>query len=156
MRPSIAFSAIILLAWLVSTVEAAAAPAKIIKVLPQFVDRNGRTALAPSLYERDAYQVRMRRDSTRRAGMRFNVQWRARGYQHHPLTLRVEVRGANVQAQFRPATYEKAVMPRRWFTRWSVIPIDEEEFTNLGEVIAWRVALRDGDQELADLKSFLW
>ena len=36
---------------------AAAATGSVIKVLPQFLDLKGRTALSPSLYDRDAYQA---------------------------------------------------------------------------------------------------
>jgi hypothetical protein len=46
-------------------VAAPAKPAKIVKVLPHYVDLEGRIALAPSLFERDAYQAVLRLNRTR-------------------------------------------------------------------------------------------
>ncbi len=58
---------IILSALLLATAwSATAAPAKVIKVLPHFLDQKGRHALSPSLYDRDAYQAHLR--SIRRNG----------------------------------------------------------------------------------------
>ena len=63
------------------------------KVLPQYLDLKGRNSVAPSLYERDAYQVYLRDHPDKRSGMRFFVQWKAKGPAAEPLKLRVELRG---------------------------------------------------------------
>src|SRR5687767_7610829 len=51
-----------------------AAAASLKKVLPHYVDNQGRHMLAPSLYERDAYQAHLRRNPELRAGLQFDVQ----------------------------------------------------------------------------------
>src|SRR5262249_3609247 len=53
------------------------ATARLVKVLPQLTDRQGRVALSPSLYERDAYQAYLRKHQEERGGIRFQVQWKS-------------------------------------------------------------------------------
>src|SRR2546423_2524757 len=72
---------------------ACAATGRVIKVLPHFVDDQGRHTLAPSLYERDAYQAFLREHPDKRSGMRFDVQWKKKGPVWEDLKLRVEGRG---------------------------------------------------------------
>ena len=48
-------------------------------MLPHYLDKEGRHTLSPSLYERDAYQAILRQNPEKRGGMRFDVQWKARG-----------------------------------------------------------------------------
>ena len=52
--------------------------ARVIKVLHHLIDAKGRNALAPSLFERDAYQVHLRENSELVAGSRFDIQFKAR------------------------------------------------------------------------------
>src|SRR3954469_12638010 len=80
----------LLISW--QGVTAHAASAKVVKVLPQYLDREERHAISPSLFDRDAYQARLRRRPEERGGLRFAMQWKAPGT--HPLKLRVELRGA--------------------------------------------------------------
>src|SRR5688500_13165598 len=54
------------------------APSRIHKVLHHLVDSRGRIALAPSLFERDAYQVHLRERPELIAGSRFDVHYKAR------------------------------------------------------------------------------
>src|SRR6266478_5778960 len=75
-----------------SGVAVQAASHKVIKVLPQFLDREGRHAISPSLFDRDAYQEHLRRHPEERSGIRFAIQWKARDSAQ--LKLRVEMRGA--------------------------------------------------------------
>lgn len=69
------------------------AEGKVIKVLPHFVDFQGRHTLSPSLYERDAYQELLRNHPEKRAGMQFEVLWKVSGPFSGPLRLRMELRG---------------------------------------------------------------
>src|SRR5262245_7382197 len=71
--------------------SAGAAPARIIKVLPQFLDLEGRHALSPSLYDRDAYQAELRAHPEKVSGLRFAVQWNTG--MDSTLKLRIELRG---------------------------------------------------------------
>ena len=60
-----ALRTILLLLALMLTIPAAhAGSAKVLKVLPHFLDEKGRMALNPSLYARDAYQGYLRQTPT--------------------------------------------------------------------------------------------
>ena len=137
---------------LVSQPEALGQSAKIYKVLPHLVDREGKHALSPSLYERDAYQAHLRSRPDLRQGLRFDVHWKAR---NAPAPrLRVEMRGGK---QNEPTTFvaETGLKPR-WLARCSSASIPESDYVNFGDLLAWRVTIWDGDQLLAEQKSFLW
>lgn len=136
---------------LAGTAFAAAQPAKILKVLPQYVDEKGRTSISPSLFDRDAYQAELRDNPKRRSGMRFHVHWKSRD--KTPLTLRIDARGASSRSQV--ITIERAVEPGR-FSRWTSVPLTGETYTRLGDLIAWRVTLARGTNIVAEQKSFLW
>lgn len=127
--------------------------AKIIKVLPQFLDRNGQNSTAPSLYARDAYQAFLRQNPRQRAGLRFAVQWKARKAPN--LVLRVEMRGLRTN-EATSAILEVPVVKRGWFSSWSQIDFKGEAYQQLGEMIAWRVTLWSDQRQLAEQRSFLW
>ena len=126
--------------------------AKVIKVLPHFLDAKGRHTQHPSLYERDAYQAELRANPSLRNGLKFDVQWKADT--RSDLTLRVETRSIyNREPLAR--MFEKPVKAGRG-SRWTAVPITGEEYQRLGELLAWRVTLwRDG-KPIAEQKSFLW
>ena len=130
-----------------------AAPARLVKVLPHFVDKQGRVALNPSLYERDAYQAHLRIHPAERGGLMFEVQWKSR--QPVSLTLRVEMRGNRGKT---PTTHvlEQVVRPRGIFSTWSRVSLTGEPYTKFGELSAWRATLWSGEQQIAEQKSFLW
>lgn len=131
---------------------ASAASGRVIKVLPHFLDRQGRHTLSPSLYERDAYQAYLREHPEERAGLRLDVQWKARDARD--LKLRAELRGGGKgQPQ---VVLEQSVRPRRWFSTWSAFTLDGPAYQQLGELVAWRVTLWAGDQLLGEQRSFLW
>lgn len=137
--------------------SASAASGKVIKVLPQFVDLQGRTSLSPSLYERDAYQAVLRRNPERRSGMRYHVQWKTRGPVWRPLKLRLELRGVaegNLPKQL--VLEQDLVNKRTMFTRWSEINLTADQYRHLGSVTAWRVTLWEGNKALGQQQSFLW
>ena len=135
---------------LASTVDAASG--RIYKVLPHLIDREGKHALSPSLYERDAYQARLRANPQLRKGLRFDVYWKAKDAQ--ALRLRVEMRGAKEK---EPTTFvaETQVKPH-WWRKWSSASIQGTDYASFGDLLAWRATLWDGDQMLAEQKSFLW
>jgi hypothetical protein len=144
------------LLWLVAgwpglAVEAASL--KLIKVLPQFLDREGRYAVSPSLFDRDAYQVHLRRHPEERSGLRFAVEWR--GPRSARPTLRVELRGAQGQEP-TTATVEKPVRRHGLFSSWSSLELTGKSYKEFGELAAWRATLWDSGRKVAEQKSFLW
>ncbi len=135
---------------------ARAAEGRVYKVLPQFLDLQGRSSLTPSLYDRDAYQNILRRNPAKCSGLRFAVQWKARGVSSAPLKLRVELRGIAEGSLPKRTTVEMPVHQRSWFGHWSSLVFKGDDYKSFGEVTAWRVTLWDGDQLLGEQKSFLW
>ena len=149
-------SAGVLIGSLFCGTPAQAATGKVIKVLPLFLDLQGRQALSPSLYDRDAYQAILRQHPERRSGLRYAIQWKTKGSAWEPLKIRLEVRGIAEGNLPRELTIEKNVQPGRWFSQWSSITLGREEYAVLGEVTAWRVTLWEGAQMIGEQKSFLW
>lgn len=142
---------------LVATLSASAATGKVVKVLPHFLDLQGRHTPAPSLYERDAYQLQLRKHPEQRSGIRFDVLWRGRGAgkTDEPATLRLELRGTakgNLPSETR---LETAVLITGT-SHWAALTLAGEAYQNFGEITAWRVTLWSGDQMIGEQKSFLW
>lgn len=134
--------------------DIAAEEPRVIKVLTHLVDEQGRIALAPSLYERDAYQLHLRTNPDLVNGMRFDVQFKA-SRKEGPVLLRVEARGSK-SGLGRAQVFEAEVLPARWFSTWRSLELDKAANNALGSVVAWRATLwRDG-QLLAEQQSFLW
>ena len=148
-------SLILLLLWLGASAPLEASSAKIIKVLPHFLDNEGRHSLSPSLYERDAYQALLRNNPSRRSGLRFDIQWKAKQSKAPHVILRIELRGSKAPLD-KALVLEQIVKPKRLFSSWSALTLSEEVYEKLGDLSAWRTTLWDGDQLLAELKSFLW
>jgi len=134
---------------LLTAAAAHAGSGKIVKVLPHYLDQQGRHTLSPSLYERDAYQAHLRKHATEVSTLRFDVQWRGSGA---GLKIRVEARG---RKNTTPLVLEQAVKSGV-FSRWNEVVLSREQYQQLGEVTAWRVTLWAGDQQLAGSASFLW
>jgi hypothetical protein len=136
---------------------AMAATGKVVKVLPHFLDLQGRHALSPSLYDRDAYQAQLRQHPEQRSGMRFDLSYKTHGQPAGKLRLQVELRGLAKGDLPQKMTLEIEVRAAGgWFGRWESIPLTGEKYKTIGEVTAWRVTLWDGDQLLGEQKSFLW
>jgi len=130
-----------------------AAEGKIHKVLPHFVDKEGRHTLSPSLYERDAYQAKLRNNPEERGGMRFDVHWKAK--KSSALKLRVEMRGSRTNEPTH-LNVEMPVKEPGLFSKWSAVPVRREDYLRLGELRSWRVTLLDAGQVVAEQRSFLW
>ncbi|HEX3717876.1 MAG TPA: hypothetical protein VH595_07895 [Verrucomicrobiae bacterium] len=127
----------------------------VIKVLPQFLDSKGRSALSPSLYERDAYQFALRKEPSKQAGLRLAVQWKAKKVDWTKLKIRAELRGLANDTIHTVIIEEPAKKPRL-FGNWEDLKLDGEAFHAFGQLVAWRVSLWEGDHQLGDLESFLW
>lgn len=135
---------------------ASAATGKVIKVLPQFLDQKGRSAVSPSLYDRDAYQAYLRTHTNDVSGMRFAVQWKTSGASADSLKLKVEIHGVTHGDLPPSIVLEQAVKPGIWFNHWTYLPLTGEDFKKVGKVTAWRATLWDGDKMIGEQKSFLW
>ena len=146
---------ILLLTLLTASAAARGAPDKIIKVLPHHLDLNGRHAVSPSLFERDAYQAMLRLNPSKRGGLQFDIQWKARKRPGRTLQLRLELVTVN-QPKGSPFTVDLEVTPTGAFGRWKRVKLDKALTDRLGEVIAWRIVLREGGLDLSEQKSFLW
>lgn len=145
----------LLLAWWCLGHNAEAAANKIVKVLPHFLDQEGQHTLSPSLYERDAYQAHLRKHKELISTLRFDVQWKAPTGDQTNLKIRVEIRGGkNLGA--KPVVLEQAIKPGKWFGNWAALRLPKATYEQLGEMVAWRVTLWSGEQQMAEQKSFLW
>lgn len=130
---------------------------RIVKVLPQYLDEQGRNSKTPTLLERDVYQAQLRRMPERCSGLQFAVHWYPGGIRH-PLTLRVELIGLSGSNQPVSLTIERTVRPGRFAALgcWDYVNVSSEEFQSLGTLTAWRVSLYSDRQLLAQEQSFLW
>ena len=63
---------------LTGALPAGAAIGKVNKVLPHFLDLDGRHSRSPSLFDRDAYQAKLRQQPELCSGVRFDIHWRVR------------------------------------------------------------------------------
>ena len=145
--------ALILLLLSVSLAEAA--EAKILKVLPHLLDREGRHTLSPSLYERDAYQVHLRENEELISALRFDIQYKGPRPAPDDLVMKIEIRGSGTGLA-ETETFEAKVKPTGFFAKWAGIVLDREAYQRIGEIIAWRVTLWSGGLIVAEEESFLW
>jgi hypothetical protein len=127
----------------------------VVKVLPQLLDLHGRHALSPSLYERDAYQFHLRKEAKLRGGARLAVQWKAKNVDWNKLRLRAEIR-CLLEDNLHTVVKEEPVVKNGHFSSWSEFRIEGADYKTLGEIVAWRVTLFEGDHQLGQLESFLW
>jgi len=134
---------------------ARAAEGKVIKVFPQYVDKEGRHTLAPSLFARDAYQALMRKDPSARGGMRVAVQWKAKTTDWPGLRLKIEMRGVKGNAM-HTVTLEKPAVKNGWLSNWAEVRLTGRDYADFGEMVAWRASLWDGPRELSAQQSYLW
>jgi hypothetical protein len=151
--PRFVAALVLLASWTAGGLAVEAASAKINKVLPHLVDREGRHTLSPSLYERDAYQAHLRNHREEIGGLRFDVRWSVPRELAEGLRLRLELRGSG---QPEVMILERPVQRPPWYDRWSSVLLDEEAFERLGRLTAWRVSLWRGPQMIAEQRSFLW
>ena len=146
--------ALILTMLLLQAAAALGATGRIIKVLPHFLDEQGKHTLSPSLYERDSYQRFLRQHPAKISALRYDVQWKA-GAVPNELEMRIEIRSEKNQTS-TPFVQSEKVKPRAILSRWTGLKIDKAAYSELGRIISWRVSLWDGGRLLAEQKSFLW
>jgi len=132
-----------------------AAIGRVNKVLPHFLDAQGRHTLSPSLFDRDAYQAKLRQHPELRSGIRFDVNWRVRSTKSSSFKLKLELRGVAKANLPRLKTLEQEVKGGA-SARWTGLTLGGEDYREFGEVTAWRITLWDGEQLLGEQKSFLW
>src|SRR4051794_13527003 len=101
------------------------ASAKVIKVLPHFLDQEGRHSISPSLYDRDAYQARLRRNPKERSGLRFDVQWRSGEVSQ--LKLRIEMRGGR-DKETTQAVLETSAKHVAGFSKWTALTLTRDDY----------------------------
>jgi hypothetical protein len=135
--------------------SAQAVSGKIVKVLPHFIDEQGRHTKSPSLFDRDAYQAWLRQHPEKRRGVRYDIQWKAK-QQQSELMLRVELRGIAEGKLPKEKTLEANVKASTGWARWTDFAVTGDDYKALGEVTAWRVTLWDGDTLVDEQTSFLW
>ncbi len=140
---------------LTSTVLLGAEQASIVKVLPHLLDLKGRASLAPGLFQRDNYQGQLRKDPKLVSGMRFNIQWKAKGVPADELSLKVWLKTSG-RSPNDPLELTAPVRGNRKWGRWSAVPYDGKLFKDNGQVLAWKVELMRGETPLATQTSFLW
>ena len=138
-----------------SAAGAAAADGKVIKALPQFLDAKGRSALSPSLYERDAYQFYLRHHPAERTALQLAVQWKASGVDWNNVKLQAELRGVSGNT-ITNLVLSVPVKKNGLFSTWTNFKIEGDDFKKFGELAAWRVTFWDGDKEIGSQQSFLW
>jgi hypothetical protein len=134
---------------------AQAGQGRVAKVLPQLLDKQGRHARSPSLYERDAYQLVLRKSPELCGGVRLAVQWKAKKVDWSKLTLRAEMRGVLDNA-LHTITLEEPAKKGGWLGNWTQFRIEGSDYAAFGHLVAWRVSLWEGDRQLDHLQSFLW
>ena len=144
-----------LIASLGSAAAADAVTGRVIKTLPFLLDQQGLDSPSPSLFDRDAYQARLREHMKDVYGVRFDVQWKAVRSPGEKLKVRVEARGVAVDGAPRLKTFEAEVTAGR-FSRWTKFTLTGDDYKKFGSVVAWRATLWNGDDLLGEQKSFLW
>ena len=153
MRRALPFLVLIFLSLAKSTVTADTG--RVVKVLPHFLDLQGRSALSPSLYDRDAYQAQLRQHPQQCSGMRFDILWRARSLTNKVARLRLELRGTtkgNLPGQITLETEGRVTGT----SHWAKIQLDGGKYKTFGAITAWRATLWSGDRMIGEQKSFLW
>jgi len=133
---------------------ASAASPAVTKVLPHLLDKDGRNAPSPSLFDRDAYQDWLRKNPEEQSGLRYDIHWRAG--EAGEFVLKVELLGRVEQGKVNRKTIETPVTSKQSRLRWTAVTFAGEEFKQFGPVVAWRVSLWKGDQMFAKHQSFLW
>jgi hypothetical protein len=137
-------------------VSAEAATGRVVKMLPFFLDLQGRHMLGANLYERDSYQLHLREHPEERSGMRFDVQWKVHGTPAAPLKIKIELRGGIKDGPIQQTVLETEAKPGHWFSTWTSLKLLGDDYQNFGEVTAWRTTLWEGDKLIGEQKSFLW
>jgi hypothetical protein len=147
--------ALLLLGSLSAAFASGSASGRVVKVLPLLLDLKGRDAVSPSLFDRDAYQARLRLHTNEISAVRFDVLWKASHTGGEKLKLRIELHGVGAGGLPRQMTLEQSVSPG-FFRRWTSLLLGGADYKNFGQVVAWRATLWADDRLIGEQKSFLW
>ena len=136
--------------------RALGASTEILKVLPHWLDQQGRHTVSPSLFERDAYQLHLKYHREEVSTIRFDVNWRLkeRGLQGCMLHLEARFGSKEGIQTLEQKTLIKAGKRRK--KGWSDLRIPKASVDFQSNLIAWRVRVMRGDEVLATRTSFLW
>ncbi|MDE3068782.1 MAG: hypothetical protein KGJ60_14710 [Verrucomicrobiota bacterium] len=146
---------LLLLAPLCAALASGPVGGRVLKVLPLLLDLQGRDALSPSLFDRDAYQAQLRERTNDVSGVRFDVLWKASHARGQTLKLRVELRGIGARSLPTWAALEQTVRPG-FFRHWASLTLGGADYKRFGRLIAWRATLWEGGKMLGEQQSFLW
>ena len=83
----------------------------IAKVLPHYLDDEGRHSDGPSLLHRDVYQIKLREEPELINALRFDIKWRGSDLDVETAKLRIEVRSS--MAGVPPQVFEQPIKPGR-------------------------------------------
>jgi hypothetical protein len=125
----------------------------IVKVLPHYLDAEGRHSDGPSLLHRDVYQIKLRDEPELINALRFDIKWRGGGLGVEIAKLRVEVRSS--KAGVSPQVFQQQIKPSG-HANWTGVLVSAEEYRKIEKMESWRATLLVGDKVLAEQKSFLW
>lgn len=128
---------------------------RLLKVLPHFLDLEGRHTVNPSLFDRDAYQAELRLHPERRSGMRFDILWKPPRGGPYAFDLSLELRGSLAPAA-APVILSARATSRARFTQWTRVPLVGPDYAALGDLLAWRIRLLRDHESVAEMTSFLW
>ena len=140
---------------LVFGTTARAGDVRIRKVLPHFMDEQGRISVSPSLFDRDTYQQTLRENPSRVSGIRFDVQWKCPKNRRAGMVVRLELRTARGEPG-KSRVIEAPAQENRRLGGWSSVMLSGNYYAASGEVLAWRAVLLENGREVAEQKSFLW
>jgi len=133
----------------------ASSQGRILKVLPHFLDAEGRVSLAPSLFQRDAYQARLRQHPELVSSVRYDVNCKTARSSRKDLKLRLTLRTA-LRAETDPLVLESTINGGVFRRSWQSIQLEPAVYRAAGAVLAWRVELLEGTNLVATQQSFLW
>jgi hypothetical protein len=128
---------------------------RVVKVLPLFLDTNNAVSPSPSLFDRDAYQARLREHTNEITGIRFDVLWKAHNARGVNLKLCLEIHGV-AGAGLPTRTNLVALVTPKLFNHWTSLTLNGPAYKNFGDLAAWRATLWNGTNLLGEQKSFLW
>ena len=128
---------------------------EVVKVLPFYVDKQGRITKSPSLFDRDAYQAYLRAHTNQISGIRYDVLWKAGKAEGEKLTVRLDLRGPLEGPLPKTKTLEAEIAPGT-SGEWTKINFNGDEYKSFGSIVAWRTTLWSGTNQVSEYKSFLW
>ena len=128
---------------------------RVLKVLPHLVDQGGRIALAPSLYQRDAYQALLRQHPEMVSTIQYDINCKVSGRTADTLKLRLSLR-TSLRGETDPLILEAPIKRGIFGRSWQSLKVDPAVYRSVGNVIAWRAELLDGNTVIGSQDSFFW